>query len=159
MGFFSSLLSVGRSVLTGLGVIAPKVVPAVRRIAPAIAGAGAAGVGFAAGEALFDSATGQPLTAQAGRGGNGMTFRRTIVQTVNAADGQIMKQKVLAGAPHLMNRDLIIAKRVFRLSTKLHQKLPKRTVRQSRTKALMTQIIESSLARQALPSCPPVCPS
>ncbi len=158
MGFFSSILGIGKKLIGGLLGVAPKAAKAVvkpaakvaRRVAPAV---GVGVIGLGAGLALGPD--GQPVGAAGGPGvgGNGLTFTRTIVQSVDARDGSILRQQVLQGAPHLMNRDLAIAKRVFRLAGKLHRRMPKRTVRASRTKQLTQQVVEQALQRAALP-CP-----
>jgi len=57
------------------------------------------------------------------------SFRRTLIQTVDRASGAVIKQEVEVGAPFLMNRDIVIAKRVFRMATKLHGRLPRRSVK------------------------------
>jgi len=93
----------------------------------------------------------------AGVGGNGETFRRTIVQTIRASDGVLVRQEILRGGPHLMQHDLVVAKRVFRLAGKLHAKMPRRTVRVSRQKLLMQQVIENALEQKMCPPLP--CPA
>lgn len=62
------------------------------------------------------------------RGGVGV-FRRTMIQTIDRATGQLVSFKFVDGAPFLMNKDIVAAKRVFRLSTKLHNRLPRRSVK------------------------------
>lgn len=173
VGFFSSVLNIGRRLL---GIAAPVAAPVARvaapiarRVAPiarrgaAVVGGGiAAGAGFAVGESVFGGDGGGVLSAAGGMvGGNGETFRRTIVQTIRADDGVVIKNVFLRGAPHLMQHDLVVAKKVFRLSTKLHQKMPKRTVRTSRIKLLTQQVLENALEGRLTPQaalCPPRCP-
>jgi len=167
MGFLSGFLNIGKKILgTFLGGGAParalprpvSIATGARRVGAtrfgragrALAGAGALGGAFAVGETAVGGLLGGDGD---GAGGNGRNFRRTIVLTIDSDTNEIVRRKVLAGAPHLMNRDLQIAKRVFRLSSKLHMKLPKRMVRQSRTKALTNQVVEQALQRAALP-CP-----
>ncbi len=161
MGFFSNLLGFGKKVIGGLLGIAPaakKIKPAVTKVAavarrgavPLAAGTVGLGAGLLAGDGAVDAA-GRPIGG--GVGGNGLTFTRTIVQSVDARDGTVLRQQVLQGSPHLMNRDLAVAKRVFRLAGKLHRRMPKRTVRMSRAKLLTQQVVENALERAALP-CP-----
>lgn len=161
MGFFDTLIkgvvSVGRGIL-GLPAAAPAAIrtgqvstTAARRIALAGAGAGGA-VGIGVG--LSTAGGGGPMIG--GVGGNGLTFTRTIVQSVNKETGVVVREEVLRGSPHLMNRDLAVAKRVFRLAGKLHRRMPKRAVRMSRQKMLTQQVVENALERA---SCPPLpCP-
>lgn len=165
MGFFSTLLNIGKTILGGVlgtaAVVAPKVVrpittalPKVVKFGAPLAAGVAGGVAFAGGEALFAGGG----TGMGGPGGNGLSFRRTIVQTVNSQTGEIIRQELLAGAPHIMNRDIQTAKRVFRLSGKLFRRLPKRTVRASRRQSLTEQVMNNALERAA---CPPAlaCPT
>lgn len=159
MGFFSSILGFGKKIIGGLLGVAPtakKVAKPVATAAKRVAiGAGVAGGVVGLGAGLVIGPDGQPVGAAGGPGvgGNGLTFTRTIVQSVDARDGTVLRQQVLQGAPHLMNRDLAIAKRVFRLAGKLHRRMPKRSVRMSRTKMLTQQVVENALERAALP-CP-----
>lgn len=62
-------------------------------------------------------------------GGAGGTVRQTIVQTVDRATGNVVRQDVFRGAPFLMNHDITVAKKVFRVAQKLHGRLPRRSVR------------------------------
>lgn len=169
MGFFSSLLSIGKRIFTAVtgiggtptaqrfGRAAVAGTSRVSRVARAGAGLVAGGAAFGLGTSIFDGGGGGGGVA-AGVGGNGETFRRTIVQTIRADDGVIIRELILRGAPHLMQHDLVVAKKVFRLSSKLHQKMPKRTVRTSRLKLLTQQVIENALENRLTPqalACPP----
>lgn len=69
----------------------------------------------------------------------------TTVSTVNPA-GQIIKQVNLAGRPFLMNKDLVIAKRVFRTIQKASTRLPRKTVKESPTKQLTAAVTEKALS-------------
>lgn len=171
MGFFSSLLGIGKVLLRGAGILPPAAIKApasialpvadrARRAAAAAArrrtgaiaagaGAGGLGLGLLAGDG--------DMAGTGGVGGNGRTFTRTIVQSVDSETGDVLRQEVRKGTPHLMNNDLAIAKRVFRLSSKLSRRLPKKIVRMSRAKMLTQQVVENALERA---SCPPLpCPS
>jgi len=180
VGFIDTVLGIGKRIFGGLfgggaaaapaaaRAIAPRVAAgtaariggAAARIGRAGAGAVALGAGFAVGESIFSPEQQEALAAQGGLGGgNGFSFRRTIVQTIRSFDGVILNIEVLRGAPHLMNRDLQTAKRVFRISSKLSGRLPKKLVRVSRTKMLMQQLQESALEKAISPPamCPPKC--
>lgn len=109
-------------------------------------GAGTA-VGIGAASLFTDDEVARP-------GGAGASNRtRTIVQTIDPA-GTVVKQQVLRGSPHLMRRDLLTAKRVFRLASKLHEKLPRRTVKESEITQLKNRIVKKALDKAADP-CPP----
>lgn len=75
----------------------------------------------------------------------GKNFVVTQVNTFNAA-GQLIKQKNLAGRPFLMNKDLVVAKRVFRTIQKASTKLPRKTVRESPSKQLTDAVTEKALS-------------
>jgi len=177
MGFFSNLLRTGARLLgfsapapaRAAARVAPRVVPRVfpagpvgtrgSRIGRAAVVAGGtvlAGAGFAIGDQVVGALT-DGGGGVMGEGGNGETFRRTIVQTIRSDDGVLVKQVILRGAPHLMQHDLVVAKKVFRLSSKLHQRLPKRTVKTSRIKLLTQQVLENALEARIAPLalCPP----
>lgn len=109
-----------------------------------IAAGTAAGIGVAS---LFDG------DEEATGTGGESNRTRTIVQTINPA-GQVVRQRVLRGTPHLMNRDLMVAKRVFRVSQELHGKLPRRTVKESEVTALKNRIVKNALDKAGAP-CPP----
>jgi len=176
VGFFSSLLNIGKrvlSVFTGtpaaaatraivpsasvqqIGVAATRA-GAIGRVGRAGAGLVAGGAAFGLGQSIFDDGGGDGGQLAA-MGGNGDSFRRTIVQTIRASDGVITRQEILRGGPHLMQHDLVVAKRVFRLASKLHAKMPRRTVRVSRQKMLMQQVVENALEQKMCPPlpCPP----
>jgi len=172
MGFFSNLLNIGKRVIGGLlgggapaaAAVAPVATIArrtvgttARRVLGTGAGLVAGGAAFGVGESIFSGDGGGGGTQLAAMGGNGDSFRRTIVQTIRASDGVITRQEVLRGGPHLMQHDLVIAKRVFRLAGKLHAKMPRRTVRVSRQKMLMQQVIENALEQKMCPPLP--CPT
>lgn len=179
MGFLSSVGKfLGRAVgaITGLGRrAAPVVVQApraaaraapgiVRRFGPAAAaGATFAGAGIGV-ESLFGDADagmeGVQIPALAGRGGNGRTSTFTIVLSVDNATGTVLRQEVRRGRPHIMNRDISTAKRVFRAATKLGARLPKKRVQPSKTKMLMDQVVDNALDRAVAQSAvATVCPS
>jgi len=93
-----------------------------------------------------------------GTGGVGMAaaFTQTVVQTVQRGTNIVIKQVVLRGSPHLMNHDLVVAKRVFRLANKLHAKMPRRAAKR-KDKGLQdfSEFIRAQQFQQAL--CPPKC--
>jgi len=69
----------------------------------------------------------------------------TVVQTFDPA-GRVVKQTVLDGRPFLMNKDLVIAKRVFRTIQKASTRLPRKTVKESATKQLTSAVTEKALS-------------
>ncbi len=62
----------------------------------------------------------------------------TRIQTINPA-GQVIKEVIRRGRPFLMATDFNTAKKVFKLATKAHAKLPRRSQKQS----LASQITEA----------------
>jgi len=86
-------------------------------------------------------------------GGNGRFSKRTIVQTLDITTGRITS-KVMEGAPHMMNKDLRAAKKVFRLAAKLHAKMPRRTVKESETTKLKNAAVQAAMKNV---TCPPKC--
>jgi len=89
-------------------------------------------------------------------GGNGRVHTRTIVQTVDNATGQVIKQKIMMGSPHMMNSDIQAAKKVFRQSAKLAARMPRRTVKQSAASKLTDAVTQRAIQNvQGGDSCPP----
>lgn len=78
-------------------------------------------------------------------GGNGKESTRTIVETMDLRTGKIVRRKILAGSPHLMNKDIAAARKVFRATSKLHARMPRRTVRESKTKQLTDAAVDKAL--------------
>ena len=122
-----------------------------------VEGVGAAALGTVAGITGAQTAQQVAAAAMAGQlpastmprpdegwsGGNGITMKRTIVQTLMIATGRITFT-VEPGEPDLMKRDVQIAKRVFRRIRKLEQRLPKKTVKQgaaAQVKEKLNQVI------------------
>lgn len=68
----------------------------------------------------------------------------TTVTTLNPA-GQIVKQKQLAGRPFLMNKDLVIAKRVFRTIAKASGKMPRKVVKEGTVTQLKNAVVDKAL--------------
>lgn len=162
MGFFSSLLrGVGRVATSFLGITAPAAAaaapivrraaasPIVRRVgrgALALGGAAALGGAFAGGEALAGGGFEGDGTGVSG--GNGLTFRRTVVETINRESGDVVRVQVLRGAPFIMRHDIIVAKRVIRMASKLGRtKGLRHTVRQSVASQLTEEIKDQALAQ------------
>ena len=174
MGFFSSILGgaariagrffgVGAPIATrGAARVLPFVGPPVPRsllgrAARGLGAAAAAGGAFAAGDvalsALLDGGDGQPLAIAGGGavgagcpGGATGNIVTTLVITRNAA-GQIICSRRLRGSPHLMNSDLIVAKRVRRVASSLAQKLVPRTRKQSKA-ARLTEAVQDAVMRR-----------
>ena len=166
MGFFGTVFnvvkSIGRAVL-GIPKSVPRATPAllararaaapvVARGAAAVGGAALLGGAFQAGSNLVD-ADGQPI-AGGGGGGNGLSFRRTLVQTVNRLTGEIEFTQILRGAPFIMRHDIQIAKRVIRTASKLgRMKGISRTVKQSLTSRTKEAIETKVLAQVTKDIC------
>jgi hypothetical protein len=90
----------------------------------------------------FDPETGEPLSGAPG--GNGRFARQTIVQTVDTMTGQVVKEKVLPGSPHLMNKDLVAAKRVMRITGKLGGRFGRRVRAPSKAK-MVTEAVQDAI--------------
>ncbi len=88
-------------------------------------------------------------------GGMKNVVTTTIMTT--APDGTVLKTVTKKGRPFLMKSDIVAAKRVFKLSSKLHSKLPKRTLKQSEMSKLNEAALEETRRRLTGPSCPPKC--
>jgi len=136
MGFLSqiasSALQFGTSLITGQ--------PAIAAAAGLIGGAGV--------QAITGPSAGERAAARAGSvgtGGNGVTHRRTIVQTIDNASGDVIKEDIRRGAPFLMKHEIQVAKRVFKTVNKLANRLPKKMQKQSTTSALKDQLVDASL--------------
>ncbi len=122
-----------------------------------------AGVGAGAGSALAGLLTGEstsPVAASLATAGLGIlggpavtaladpTRNKNLVitriQTLNPA-GQIIKEVVKRGRPFLMASDFNTAKKVFKLATKAHGKLPRRSVKQSLSKQITDAVQRAAL--------------
>lgn len=80
--------------------------------------------------------------------------KQTLVQTLNAQN-QVIRTQILPGSPFLMNKDIVAAKRVFRLSSKLSGKLPRKTVKESKITQLKDAAVDSALKQIIAPKpCP-----
>jgi len=171
MGFFSALVGVARTVL---GVAAPIAAPVARAAAPVAApvmralaapsvrAVGLAAVGGALGTgavmALAPGAQAAPsLVALAGD--RAMKNRiSTVVQTI-APDGTIIESKVLEGAPFLMKKDFVTAKRVRKLISKAKTKIVP-TPRQESEQSKLMKAVVTTATRRVLTGpdpCPPKC--
>ncbi len=148
MGFFSTAFNVVKSI--GRAVLG--IPPTVKRVAaaPVLARAikvGARGASLAGTGIALGVGAGLGLSAVEGDpdfvgppspggistvGGNGRSFRRTLVQTIDRDSGVVEKTIVLRGAPFVMRHDVQIAKRVIRLASRLGKlKGLRHTVKQS----------------------------
>jgi len=169
MGFFSKLLGTVAGVagrflgVPAVGAVRQAVVaPAARALAAggaagrvlarsrvgrgalALGGAAALGGAFAGGEALAAGAIDDDGVGIVG--GNGLTVRRTIVQTINRQTGEVVRARVLRGAPFIMRHDIIVAKRVIRMASKLGRtKGLRHTVKQSVASQLTEAIRDQAL--------------
>lgn len=140
-GFFSKLLGVVGQVggaLLGIPQAAPTV---ITKAAPSkLAFAKTAAV------AELQERAAAALPGQVSVVGARIVATQTIVQSLDAA-GNVVKQKILEGSPFLMNKDILAAKRVFKLSGKLASRLPKKTVKQSLTSRLKDELIHHAIER------------
>jgi len=136
MGFLSSIAGAALNIGTGLLFGGPlAAVPAVQAATAAVAtGAGGLlGVGP------------ERAPGAVGTGGNGVTHRQTVVQTIENATGNVIREEIRRGAPFLMKHEIQVAKRVFKTVMKLSGKLPRKTVKESETTALKNQLTNKAL--------------
>jgi len=180
MGFFSGvgrvLTGIIRTGASLLGLGAPAAAPAaaagtaiVRRTAARTLGAnvrrialgvpGQLGIGIAAGAAggalVDDGGAVGPggVVMQGGlQRGNGRIARQTIVQSIDLMTGQVVRQEIFPGAPFLLQSDVRKLRSTAKKVRKANARLPSRTVRQSKTKALTDTILDRAM--QNLLSCP-----
>jgi len=98
-------------------------------------------------QALLGASAVLSPTAVAAAGAGCPTGKNRVVTTVTTfnAAGQACSQKVLAGSPFLMNKDLVVAKRVFRTIQKASGRLPRKTVKESKTKQLTDAVMDRAL--------------
>lgn len=89
--------------------------------------------------------------------GNAQNFRQTIVQTIDRATGRVIREEIHKGSPFLMNTDIVRAKRVARLVSKAHARLPRRTVKQSAMSAANEALQNRMLAQITCPPTPQKC--
>jgi len=150
MGFFSSLLGVaGGAIKAGAGFLGRIFGSGTARTV------GTIGAGVAAGELLSAGAGalfGGGDDVAGGVGGNGRTTVITTVQTIDNATGQVIRQKRLRGAPFVMRSDIIVAKRVFRLASKLHGRLPRKLVEKGVMATFKDKVIEKALDKITCPA-------
>jgi len=73
--------------------------------------------------------------------------KRTIVQTICPATGKVFKQEIFAGGVAIRASDVAAAKRVFRQVSKLSQKMPRKTVKESVVKQLTDRVVKNALER------------
>jgi len=172
MGFLSSLTGFIGRVATGVGrflgvvppaavagaglaagAVAARVAPrAVGRLLPGAIGAVAGATGALAGTALLapDDGTGAMV------GGNGMTTVQTIVNTIDNATGQIIRQRVLRGRPFLMQRDFVAWRRVERMARTAARRVGLKARKPSQKTVLRNAFETVSLQRAltSAASCP-----
>jgi len=89
-------------------------------------------------------------------GGNGRFATRTTVETLDVTTGQIVKLKRMPGSPHMMNSEISAAKKVFRATAKLHNRMPRRVVRESQMQQLTKAAVQKAITNtQSGDCCPP----
>lgn len=73
--------------------------------------------------------------------------KRTIVQTFCPSSGKVFKQEMFAGGVAIRASDVAAAKRVFRQVSKLSQKMPRKTVKESPIKQLTDRVVKNALEK------------
>jgi len=130
LGLLGSTLGIGSEQLNPLLAIA----------APIVGGLLGGPAGAAAGQAI-----GGVISSTGFAGGNGKVATRTIVQTMDLMTGKIIRQREMPGSPFMMNSEVRAAKKVFRQSRNLNNKLPRRTVKESASTRLKNACIEDAI--------------
>jgi len=174
MGFFSSIIGgATRAIGAFLGAPAPAPVQQVQQLAPiprvgqtffptASGGPGPAahivpsngrGVKFRSELGPGGKTGGFGRTGSMCPGGNGQIRKMTIVQSIND-EGDVVCEEVLRGAPHLMNRDLAIAKRVKKVASKLGVKFSTKTREPSKRKMLLDVVESRAIENALVGACP-----
>ncbi len=164
----SELAGIGETALsvlgTGIGAspvaTVTDVIGATQDTAQSVVDLAAGAVGFGPDDPAAQLAVQQELKPdalgmQGFGGGNGRFAKRTIVQTLDRARGVIVSFQILNGAPHIMNSDITAAKRVFRQVSKLTQKLPRKTVKESATKKIVNAVQANVMAQLTCGVKPP----
>jgi len=167
MGFFSELIAGAVAVGTSVFGKPQPVAAAPTLLAPPAAGSTEMAVLRAVTEApatdvlLAKGVTGGPVITpeQARRlfpgGTAGRLRKRTIVQTIDPVTGKVFSQEIFAGGVAVRAADVAAARRVFRQIRKLDSKLPRKTVKQSKTKQLTDRVVQNALERAGdIPDCP-----
>jgi len=172
MGFLSSIGGFIGRLATGagrlLGIIPPAAVAGAgvaagavaARVAPSLAARvlpGVVGAAVGAGAALGGTALLATDDGRAGlAGGNGMTTVQTIVNTIDNATGQIIRQKVLRGRPFLMQRDFIAWRRVERMARTAARRVGLKARRPSQKTTLRNafETVQLQRALTTAASCP-----
>ncbi len=70
----------------------------------------------------------------------------TRIQTIDPA-GNMVKEEIKRGAPFLMARDFMIAKKVFKATARAAARIPRRTVKQSKAAQIEEAIKQQVLAQ------------
>jgi len=175
MGLLDELISTGLGVVESVPIVGPIAGGVVRTVTEPVVGLveGVAGQiplvggllgpseGGGGGDFLqgllggpggaFGSTGGDAAAMQGFSRGNGTFTSRTIIETLNLATGGVTRE-VRPGRPHIMNSDVQIARRVIRQSRKLAQRIPKKTVKESKTKQLTDAAVEAAMRNV---QCPP----
>jgi len=157
-GILSSLLGAVPGGSAVLGLIAPVVAPVaavgtliadpIGTVTGAVGGVTTAALGLAGIGDIAQTAQANGVVDTTGfGGGNGRTATRTIVQTMDLATGQITRVKTMPGSPRLMNSDVAAARKVIKSVGKLHNQMPRRTVKDSPATKLKDAAIAAALAK------------
>jgi len=139
--------AVGATSLSAGGVV----VKGVQAIAKSPAVQGAVGGALATEAVIGDTAKiigtgkGQIMGTFTGGGGNGQFAKRTIVQTINLANGAVTNQVILEGAPFLMNKAVRELARTTKKLNKAHAKIPRRSVKMSLSKQLTDKVLRETI--------------
>jgi len=156
-GLLSSLLGAVPGGSAVLGLIAPVIAPVaavgtlvadpIGTVTGAVGGVTTAALGLAGIGDIAATAQNGVIDTTGFGGGNGRTATRTIVQTMDLATGAIIRTKTMPGSPRLMNSDVAAARKVIKSVGKLHNQMPRRTVKDSPATKLKDAAIAAALAK------------
>lgn len=186
MGFFSTIAkviggvvgAVGRAVGILPAAVAPvaqavaRAAPTALRVAGTLATGAAIGAALTPAQAAAGAGTGlaavggmlsvtNPATGQIMNvgGGNGVQTTITMVQTIDNATGQIVRAKIFAGSPFLMNKEVAHLKSTSRKLRRGAARVPTRRVRATTTSLIkdaiedkMLHLAQGSTGHAALPA-------
>ncbi len=80
--------------------------------------------------------------------------KNVVITTIDSFDaaGNVVSTEQLRGRPFLMQQDFVTAKRVIKALRKAAARIPKQTVKPSRTKMLTDAVLDDAMRRA---TCPP----
>ena len=72
---------------------------------------------------------------------------RYVTVVLGVYDNGFIREERFPGKPYLMNKDIVAAKKVFKQSSKLQKRMPRKTVKESSVTKLKNAAVDESLRR------------